>query len=161
MIDFKKEAEIQFVIFKLGSEEYGIPITQVREINRLTAPTKIPKSPPFIEGVINLRGQIIPILDMKKRFDLELTQYTDSARIMVVEVRDQVFGIIVDAVSEVLRMATANIEPTPGMVASIGDQYIAGVGKVDERLLIILNLDKLLTEEEHQALGDISQMPEE
>lgn len=159
-MDFSKETEIQFVVFKLGTEEYGIPITQVREINRLTTPTKIPKSPSFVEGVINLRGQIIPIVDLKKRFDLELTEYSGEARVMVVEIKDQVCGIIVDEVSEVLRMATASIEPPPGMIANIDIEYIAGVGKVGERLLIILDINKLLTDEEQMALVDIGNKQE-
>ena len=159
-MDFSTETEIQFVVFKLGEEEFGIPITQVREINRLTNPTKIPKSPSFVEGVINLRGQIIPIVDMKKRFDLELTEYGNEARFIVVEIKDQICGIVVDAVSEVLRIQTASIEPPPGMISSIDVEYIAGVGKIGDRLLIVLDINKLLSEDEHQALQDIGQSQE-
>lgn len=155
MVEFTPGQEYQLVVFKLNDEEFGVPITQVREINRLAKPTKIPKSPSFVEGVINLRGQIIPIIDLKKRFDLELGEYTSEARIIVVEVQEQVFGVIVDAVSEVLRISGQEIEKTPAMATAIDAQYIAGVGKVGERLLIILDIDKLLTAEEHAALQEM------
>ncbi len=147
--------EVQFVVFRLGKEEYGVPITQVKEINRLTTATKVPKSPSFIEGIINLRGQIIPIIDMKKRFDLPNIEYTGEARVIVIQVGQQTFGIEVDAVSEVLRINTGNIEKAPAIVAGIDARYITGVAKVGERLLISLDLDKLLSDEEKLELTDM------
>ena len=147
--------EVQLVVFKLGNEEYGVPITQVKEINRLTTATKVPKSPVFIEGIINLRGQIIPIIDMKKRFDLTVVEYTADARVIVIQVGQQTFGIEVDAVSEVLRISVGNIEKAPAIVAGIDARYITGVAKVGERLLILLDLDKLLSEEEKLELADL------
>lgn len=147
--------EYQFVVFKLGNEEYGVPITQVKEINRLTGTTKVPRSPVFVEGIINLRGQIIPIIDMKKRFDLQLTEYTGDARIIVIQVGTHTFGVEVDLVSEVLRINSANIEPAPHIVCSIDAKYITGVAKVGERLLIILDLDKLLSDEEKFQLNEL------
>lgn len=147
--------EVQLVVFRLGNEEYGVPITQVKEINRLTTATKVPKSPVFIEGIINLRGQIIPIIDMKKRFDLPIIEYTGEARVIVIQVGRQIFGIEVDAVSEVLRINTDNIEKAPSIVSGIDARYITGVAKVGERLLILLDLDKLLSEEEKLELVDM------
>jgi len=144
--------EFQFVVFKLGNEEYGVPITQVKEINRLTATTKVPRSPVFVEGIINLRGQIIPIIDMKKRFDLPLTEYTGDARIIVIQVGDHTFGVEVDSVSEVLRINSSSIEPAPHIVCGIDSRYITGVAKVGQRLLILLDLDKLLSDEEKMQL---------
>lgn len=144
--------EYQFVVFKLGDEEYGVPITQVKEINRLTNATKVPRSPVFVEGIINLRGQIIPIVDMKKRFDLPLTEYTGDARIIVIQVNGNTFGVEVDSVSEVLRINSSSIEPAPPMVCSIDAEYITGVAKVGERLLILLDLDRLLSDEEKVQL---------
>jgi purine-binding chemotaxis protein CheW len=161
MEQFSVGTEVQFVVFRLGNEEYGIPITQVKEINRLTTATKVPKSPAFIEGIINLRGQIIPIIDMKKRFDLPLVEYTGEARVIVIQVGRQVFGIEVDAVSEVLRINTANIEKAPAIVSGIDSRYITGVAKVGERLLILLDLDKLLSDEEKMELADIHESPAE
>ncbi|MBC9783647.1 chemotaxis protein CheW [Heliobacterium chlorum] len=145
--------EIQLVVFKLGTEEYGVPITQVQEINRLITPTKIPQAPNFVEGIINLRGNIIPIIDLKKRFGLALEEYTANTRIIVVNVGKHTVGIIVDAVTEVLRLATASIEPPPPMISSIAVDYLKGVGKVGERLLILLDLDKILTEREKAQLA--------
>lgn len=147
--------ECQFVVFKLGNEEYGVPITQVKEINRLTATTKVPRSPIFVEGIINLRGQIIPIIDMKKRFDLPLTEYTGDARIIVIQVGSHTFGVEVDSVSEVLRINSSNIEPAPHIVCGIDSKYITGVAKVGERLLILLDLDKLLSDEEKVQLHEM------
>lgn len=147
--------EYQFVVFRLGSEEYGVPITQVKEINRLTTTTKVPRSPKFVEGIINLRGQIIPIIDMKKRFDLPLTEYTGDARIIVIQVYANTFGVEVDSVSEVLRINSLNIEPAPHIVCSIDSKYITGVAKVGERLLILLDLDKMLNDEEKAQLSEM------
>ncbi len=147
--------EYQFVVFKLGNEEYGVPIIQVKEINRLTATTKVPRSPKFVEGIINLRGQIIPIIDLKKRFDLPLTEYTGEARIIVIQVGSHVFGAVVDSVSEVLRVSSASIEPAPQLVCSIDTKYITGVAKVRERLLILLDLDMLLSDEEKVQLQEM------
>ncbi|MDT3700366.1 MAG: chemotaxis protein CheW [Thermincola sp.] len=149
--------EYQFVVFRLGSEEYGVPITQVKEINRLTATTKVPRSPKFVEGIINLRGQIIPIIDMKKRFDLPLTEYTGDARIIVIQVYANTFGVEVDSVSEVLRINSQNIEPAPQIVCSIDSKYITGVAKVGERLLILLDLDKMLSDEEKAQLSEMNE----
>ncbi len=147
--------EYQFVVFRLGNEEYGVPITQVKEINRLTTTTKVPRSPVFVEGIINLRGQIIPIVDMKKRFELILTEYTGDARIIVIQVGQNTFGVEVDSVSEVLRINSSNIEPAPHIVCSIDSKYITGVAKVGERLLILLDLDQLLNDEEKAQLQDM------
>lgn len=147
--------EFQFVVFRLGNVEYGVPITQVKEINRLTVATKVPRSPLFVEGIINLRGQIIPIIDMKKRFDLPLTEYTGDARIIVIQVIAHSFGVEVDSVSEVLRINSSNIEPAPHIVCSIDSKYITGVAKVGERLLILLDLDRLLSDEEKAQLEEL------
>lgn len=149
--------EFQLVVFRLDNEEFGVPITQVKEINRLTTATRVPRSPAFIEGIINLRGQIIPIVDLKKRFELPLTEYTGDARIIVIQVHGNTFGVQVDSVSEVLRMNTSNIEAAPDIVCSIDAKYITGVAKVDERLLIMLDLNKLLSDEEKAQLGSIEE----
>lgn len=152
------EQEIQLVIFRLGAEEYGVPITQVREINLLTKPTKIPNSPAFLEGVINLRGQIIPVVDLKKRFAIDQSEYTKDARIMIVEVNESVIGVIVDEVLEVLRLPASSIEPPPPVIAGITAAYLDGVGKLDDRLFILLNMDKVLTVSEQEELEQVESM---
>lgn len=152
------EQEIQLVIFRLGVEEYGVPITQVQEINLLSKPTKIPNSPVFLEGVINLRGRIIPVVDLKKRFALDHTKYTKDARIMIVEVNESVIGVIVDEVLEVLRLPAGSIEPPPPVIAGITAAYLDGVGKLDDRLFILLNMDKVLTVSEQEELEQVERM---
>ena len=145
----------QLVVFQLGGEGYCVDISKVREINRVVEITHIPQSPPFVEGVINLRGQIIPIIDLRQRFDLvdESTQNSNETRIMVVDTQGTMVGFIVDAVREVLRISTDKIEPTPDLVTSdIDRKYIEGVATVDDRLLIILNSDLIFATEE---LGDL------
>lgn len=154
-------AEEQLVVFQLKSgedqsvQEFGVPITQVQEINKLTKATKLPNAPDFIEGVINLRDKIIPVIDLKKRFSIPLTEYGEETRIMVVEVDGHTVGIIVDAVSEVLRLAEDAIEPPPAFIAGITADYLTGVGKLNERLLIMLKLDKVLTIEEKHQLAQV------
>lgn len=141
--------EIQLVIFRLAGEEFGLEISQVREIIRVQEVTPMPKAPEFIEGVINLRGQIIAIMDLAKRFSLKREKATEKARIVVTEVRDNVVGLIVDEVPEVLRIAEDSIEATPEMLKTqVHSDFIKGVGKTSNRLIIILEVDKILSHEE-------------
>lgn len=154
--------EIQMVIFTLKTGntvgEYGVPITQVQEINRLTSPTKLPQVPDFVEGIINLRGNVIPIIDLKKRFNLATTEYTDDTRIIVVEIETQTVGIIVDEVAEVLRLPVASIEPPPALVGGITSEYLTGVGKLDDRLIIMLDMTRILTEGEKLELKSVENL---
>ena len=152
MDEIQATEELQLVNFRLAKEEYGLPITKVQEINRLVPITKLPQTPTFMEGIINLRGRIIPIIDLRKRFQLEVADYTEENRIIVVEVNGQVIGIIVDAVTEVVKLNTENIEPAPPSFV-IDSQYIHGVGKLENRLLILLNIDKILTSQEEITLN--------
>jgi purine-binding chemotaxis protein CheW len=138
---------LQLVTFKLGNEEFGVDILKVQEINRMMVITRIPNAPPFIEGVINLRGKIIPIVDLRKKlgFDNGNGEYEKTTRIIVVELDGLVLGFIVDSVSEVLRIPENTIEPPPSIVGGVESDYIEGVGKLDNRLLILLELKKLFT----------------
>jgi purine-binding chemotaxis protein CheW len=144
--------EVQLVVFKLGEEEYGVDVSQVREIVKLMPITRIPRAPSFVEGVINLRGQITTIIDLRKRFGVEKSG-GDERCIMVTELESNVVGMIVDSVSEVLRLPTENIDPTPPMVMTkISADFLKGVGKLDGRLIILLDLGRILTEEEVSQL---------
>ncbi|MGE5552486.1 MAG: chemotaxis protein CheW [Betaproteobacteria bacterium] len=137
------EGELQLVVFALDEEEYGVPVGQVQEIIRMADITHLPKAPTYVEGVINLRSRVIPIVDLKKLFDLPETVRGESSRIVVVEVGGQTVGMTVDNVSEVLRLSAAAIDPPPALAG--GDSgYLAGVGKLGERLLMLLNLEKLI-----------------
>jgi purine-binding chemotaxis protein CheW len=148
--------ELQLVIFRLAKEEYCLPITKVQEINRLVPKTKLPQTPSFMEGIINLRGRIIPVIDLRKRFSLPVDGQSEDNRIIIVEVNGQTVGIIVDAVTEVVRLAGASVEPPPPAFI-LDAQYIHGVGKLDERLLILLDIDKVLTSQEEIILKQIQQ----
>jgi purine-binding chemotaxis protein CheW len=146
---------LQLVTFKLGSEEFAVDILKVQEINKMMNITKIPNAPTFIEGVINLRGKIIPIVDLRKRLGFKDQDYDKSTRIIVVELDGLVLGFIVDSVSEVLRIPENTIEPPPTMIAGIESEYIEGVGKVDDRLLILLELKKIFSSPEKKDIESI------
>ena len=146
---------IQLVTFKLGSEEFGVDILKVQEIIRLLPITKVPNAPKFVEGVINLRGKVIPVIDMRRRFGLPPGDRDSHTRIKVMSLQGQVVGFVVDAVSQVLRIPESTVEAPPAVVAGIGSEYMRGVGKLDDRLLILLDLDKLLTEREASALAAV------
>ena len=143
---------LQLVGFQLGNEEYGIDILKVQEINRVTDITKIPQSPDFVEGVINLRGNIIPIIDLRKRFHMPDREHDRQTRIVVGEIDDRTVGFIVDAVSEVIRLPVNTVEPPPPIVSGGKAEYIKGVGKLEGRLLMLLDIDKILTGSEKERL---------
>lgn len=143
---------IQLVSFKLGKEEFGVDILKVQEINRMLKITEMPNAPEFVEGIVNLRGRIIPVIDLKKRLRMETKERDNSTRIIVVELSGKTVGFIVDEVSEVLRIEPHITEPPPEMVAGISSDYITAVAKLDDRLLILLDLNKVLTLKENEVL---------
>ncbi len=140
------ESEVQVIVFKLGSEEYAVPITVLQEIIMLQKATRIPKSVSYITGVINLRGTILPVIDGRKKFKLESVEEIDQAnqRIMILEVDGDTVGLIVDSVAEVVRLQVESIDPPPVDFEEGGDIFW-GIGKYQERLLILLNCEKILT----------------
>lgn len=135
---------LQLVSFNIGSEEFGVDILKVQEINRMVEITRVPQAPPYVEGVINLRGKVIPIVDLRKRFNIEEREYDKNTRIVVVDISGNIMGMVVDSVSEVLRLPANTIEPPPEIVASINSEYIKGVAKLEDRLLIFLDLSKVI-----------------
>lgn len=137
------EQVLQLVTFRIGNEEYGIDIQKVREINRMIDITKIPNTPAHVEGVVNLRGKIIPIISLRTKLGFGEAEPDKATRIMVVEIDGNVLGFIVDSVSEVLRIHGAKIEPTPSITGSTDAGYIEGVINLSDRLLILLNLHTL------------------
>jgi purine-binding chemotaxis protein CheW len=143
---------LQLVTFVVGTEEFAVPILSVQEINRMMQITRVPQSPPFVEGVINLRGKIIPVVDLRKRFGLESKAATSENRIVVVEVSGRVIGFMVDKVNEVLRVPGSIVEPPPPMVCGIDSEYVQSVGKLEDRLLILLDLGRLFGAETAAAL---------
>jgi len=143
---------VQVVSFKLGSEEYGVDIAQVQEINRMVAVTHVPRAPQFMEGVINLRGQLIPIIDLRTRFGMPRAEHTKNTRIVVTEIGTKRVGMVVDSVSEVLRLPVDHIEPAPEMITGVDTEYIRGVGKIEDRLIILLDLAKIISGAEKREL---------
>lgn len=151
----KHEKIIQVVVARLKDESYGIPIMQVQEIIKIPDITHIPNMPDFVEGVINLRGKIVPILELHKRFNLEVSKKTEDTRIVVVSIENQLVGLVVDSVSEVIRLGEDVIDPVPPTISKIGAEYLSGVGKINNRLIILLNIERILTDLEKNSLKKI------
>ncbi len=150
----KQDAELlQLVTFSIGEEEFGVDILSVQEIIRMMDITKVPRAPDFVEGVINLRGKVIPIIDLRRRFGLTTRDHDKHTRIIVIEINNMIVGFVVDSVSEVLRIPASTVEPPPPVVSGLESEYISGVGKLEDRLLILLDLNKLLSGEERDMLG--------
>lgn len=143
----------QLVVFELDREFYGVDIGAVNTIIRMQDVTQIPRTPDFVEGVINLRGSIIPVIDLRKRFGMPIGEITKASRIVVVEASGQLIGMIVDAVVETLRLPMDAIEPPSPVVTSTVCDYIRGVGKQENRLVILLDIEKVLTAKEMETLG--------
>lgn len=152
--------EMQFVVFKLidGEQvsEYAISITRVQEIIPMPVPTRLPQVPDFIEGIINLRGKIIPIIDLKKRFSMGASVTNKESRSVIIDMDGQTIGITVDEVNEVLRLTPEKIEAPPAVIGGITAEYLTGVGKLEDRLLIILDVDKIFTEYEKAEIINTS-----
>ena len=163
MVDDKKQLSgqtMQVVSFALGSEEYGVDIAQVKEINRMVSITHVPRAPHFMEGVINLRGQLIPIIDLRTRFGMPRAEHSKATRIVVTEVGTKRVGMVVDSVSEVLRIPIENIEDAPDMISGVDTEYIRGVGKISDRLIIMLDLGRVISLSEKSALDATMDSPE-
>lgn len=163
MTEAKTQAEVtegqsQLVIFCLGEEEYGIDINQVREIIRPKEVTPVPKAPAFIDGVINLRGRVIPVLDLRKRFELASRDDSTTGRIVVVDISGQEIGMRVDQAKEVTKLDSSKIGEAPDVaMSSEMKEAIKGVGKLEGRLIILLNLDKILPEEEVEEVKKVKE----
>jgi purine-binding chemotaxis protein CheW len=147
--------ERQLVVFELAEEHYGVDIAAVEGIIKMQPITSVPHAPYFVEGVTNLRGSVLPVIDLRKRFDLSQEETTRNSRIVVVAIQGTKVGMIVDAVSEVLRVSDEAIEPTPPLVTTVDTIFITGIAKVDQRLIILLDLSKVLSLEEQAALTGI------
>ncbi len=148
--------EVQVVGFYIGADEYAINIAHVREIGGMMEIRKVPRTPKFVEGVINLRGRIIPVIDLRKRFDIQSSVETPQAKILIVEFGKSLLGMIVDNVSEVFRLSGDQLEDTPDLFsASIDSQYISAVGKLENRIIILLDVKKLLSFDEQNQLAGL------
>jgi purine-binding chemotaxis protein CheW len=151
----KATGTIQLVSFQLAKELYGIEITRVREIILITEISRIPQTPHYVKGLINLRSTVIPVIALRALFGLPESELTDDSRIMVLQASGKTIGVVVDAVSEVLRVKEEQVAPPP-TVASMGKEYLTGLVKLNEQLLILLDIDRLLGHETSGVLAAIS-----
>jgi purine-binding chemotaxis protein CheW len=142
----------QTVGFQIGSETFGLPISAVHEIVRMPEVTNVPEAPDCVEGVVNLRGKIVPVIDMRKRFGLAEIESSSRNRVLVVDFEGKKVGLIVDAASEVLKIPSADIEPPPNVFEEDEINYVTGVGKVGDRLIILIDLAKILQKGELRKL---------
>ncbi len=154
--DEVKEVIYELVGFMLGNEEFAIDINNVHEINRMVDITPVPRAPFFVVGVMNLRGNVVPVVNLRRRLNIEDKEYDKKTRIIVVEVLGTVVGFVVDAVSEVLRISASVVEPASDLVAGIQAEYIQGVAKLKTRLMVLLDLEKILAKENIDQLKETS-----
>ena len=149
---------LQLVTFALGNEDYAVDILKVQEINRMKEITRVPNSPDYVEGVINLRGKVIPVVSLRRKFGLEDRENDTQSRIMIMDIQGITMGLIVDAVSEVLRVPASIVEPTPPMTSNISTEFIKGIAKLEDRLIILLDMDRLIGKSDETALLEASGM---
>lgn len=152
----QNEEILQLVSFEIGNEEFGVDILKVQEINRMMEITKVPNTPNFIEGIINLRGRVIPVIDLRIKLGMAAKEKDKDTRIVIVEIQNRTVGFIVDRVSEVLRIPKSITEAPPSMVSGIDSEYITSVGKLEDRLLILLDLEKVLDTKEKSQLTAVA-----
>lgn len=144
----------EFLVFTLGNEEYGIDILKVQEIRGYDQVTRIANTPSFIKGVTNLRGVIVPIVDLRVKFSQEDVEYNDNTVVIVLNLYQRVVGIVVDGVSDVLSLAPDQIRPAPEFAVTLSTEYLTGLGALGERMLILVNIEKLLNSEEMALLDN-------
>ncbi|MGW8956154.1 chemotaxis protein CheW [Paenibacillus sp. NPDC055715] len=145
--------EIKIIVFKLGAEEYGVEVEKVQSIERMVPITRVPRTYDFVKGVFNMRGVVIPVIDLRGRFGLSEAEYTDQTRIIIVAVGEMQVGFIVDSANDVIDLNTDNIETPPEVVGGVKAKYLRGVAKIgEERLLIMLNLSEVLNRSEMNQL---------
>ncbi|MDQ0245705.1 purine-binding chemotaxis protein CheW [Bacillus fengqiuensis] len=136
--------EMKVIVFQLNDEEYCIPVNEVRSIEKLQHITRVPRTAPYVKGVINLRGVVTPIIDLRTRFQLGQMSYNENTRIIIVAIGDMEVGLVVDAANDVIDIDSTTVEPPPEVVGGIESDYLKGVIKIDRRLLILLNLPRVL-----------------
>jgi purine-binding chemotaxis protein CheW len=147
--------DLQVVVFDLDQQIYGVPISSVLEIIRLEKITGLPQAPYFIEGIIEIRGRVIPVMDLRKRFGMQEAEHTQATRIIIVDMDNTTMGIIVDAVTEVLHISSGAIQPPPPVIDNVDRSFIHGVALMGERMIILLELDKVLHDKEKEVLESV------
>lgn len=148
---------LQLVTFNLGTEEYAVDILRVQEINRMSEIAKVPNSPEYVEGVINLRGRVIPVISLRKKFGLPQKERDSQSRIMIMDIQGITIGLVVDSVSEVLRIPAGTVDPAPPMAYDISAEFITGIAKLEDRLIILIDMDRLIEKSESTAMLEAAQ----
>lgn len=146
----------QLVVFTLAGETYGVDIYQVREIIRVPDVTRVPNAPDYVEGIINLRGGVIPVLDLRRRFGMPPQDVSSDSRIVIVELADKLVGMRVDGVTEVLRIEATQIEPPSPYIVTIESQFVTGIARVNDNLILLMDLNLVLNPKEHDELQQIA-----
>jgi len=151
--EIQLEREKTYLIFRIGDENFGVDVMNIQAISNLLPITRVPRSPKFIQGVINLRGKILPVINLRKRLGFKLKNFDENTRIIIIELEEKTIGMIVEVVMEVSRISISEIEPTPEMVKTeISKEYLQGIAKVGTKLIIILDIIKVLTKEEIEEI---------
>nr|WP_102262209.1 chemotaxis protein CheW [Mesobacillus jeotgali] len=145
-------SDLKVIVFQLNDKEYGVPVSQVKSIEKIMHITRVPHTNPFVKGVMNLRGVVTPLLDLRVRFGIEEQAYNESTRVIIVSVEDKEVGLIVDGANDVIDIPTSLIEPPPEVVGIAAEGFIDGVANLDKRLLILIDLNKILESDEVKAL---------
>ncbi|HSU17909.1 chemotaxis protein CheW [Longimicrobium sp.] len=144
--------QVQLVTFRIGGEEFGLDVFQVHEILRYEPPTAMPKAPAFVEGVLDVRGALVPVIDLRKRFEVHDLRYDDDTRIMLADFQGERLGLIVDEVTEVLRVPETAVNPPPGYVKGLAAEFIRGIVRLEGRLVVLLDLERILSSQERMQL---------
>jgi purine-binding chemotaxis protein CheW len=153
-------SEIQLVIFDMAGEYFGVEISTVESIIKMQTIVAVPHAPDFVEGVTNLRGVILPVIDLRKRLGMEKVEPTKDTRVIVVSLGEKSkVGLVVDGVSEVLTITDSVVEPAPAMVTSVDTAFITGIAKIDQRPVVLLDLSRILSSNENKELGDMPMLP--
>ena len=145
-------SDLKVIVFQLNDKEYGVPVSQVKSIEKIMHITRVPHTSPFVKGVMNLRGVVTPLLDLRVRFGVEEQAYNEGTRVIIVSVEDKEVGLIVDGANDVIDIPTSMIEPPPEVVGLAAEGFIDGVANLDKRLLILIDLNKILESDEVKAL---------
>jgi purine-binding chemotaxis protein CheW len=145
-------SDLKVIVFQLNDKEYGVPVSQVKSIEKIMHITRVPHTNPFVKGVMNLRGVVTPLLDLRVRFGMGEQAYNEGTRVIIVSVEDKEVGLIVDGANDVIDIPTSVIEPPPEVVGIAVEGFIDGVANLDKRLLILIDLNKILESDEVKAL---------
>jgi purine-binding chemotaxis protein CheW len=144
--------QVQLVTFKVGGEEFGLDVFAVHEILRYQGVTPVPRAPAFVEGVLDVRGSVVPVIDLRRRFEVKEFDYGDDTRIVLVEYSGERLGLVVDSVTEVLRAPETSISPPPAYIRGLAQEFMKGIVRLEARLVILLDLERILSSEERIAL---------